>query len=254
MRTLVAILLIATFLGGCAETEPVASEEPTSVADTNSTIADNTTVDETLDQFTLVVEMPGNATAGVPFNVTIDTTLPADAAANATWSITGNGTLAEGTGVPTVATLNLTEGNHTLITTVLAEGYTASVHEQNITALVGEVAIVIPDTMVFEGTVSGASVGGVPGQTDSQTFTVDVPVSTMKISMSHARVVGAPEVDHDLDWSWSGPGGISGSAAAFYGPEADVTFTAPAPGEWTITMEKYSGPGDTDYTLTVSFT
>jgi hypothetical protein len=276
---LFALSLLAVTLGGCAETNPIDGADTPASPDGSEPVANVNETTSDLPTFTVVTIVNETVDAGMPFDITIQTTLPEEMQANATWTIeafnvtqadSSNATAANetadnatspapvafvsGTGVPSTATLNLTDAaNHTLKVTVEVAGYETGSEEVMIAVLGGGVAAfdAAPEPLIFEGTVSGRgpNVGLADCQTADQTFTFS---AGRYQSMKFIMAVDDSETGADLDWSISGPGGEAHSSDAV-GTEAPKSFDLPSPGEWGVTVVCFTSWQSNDFTITAEF-
>lgn len=101
-----------------------------------------------------------------------------------------------------------------------------------------------PEPIVLEGTITGTFL---TEDTNDETFELEAPVASMTLTMEYDTLTG----EEDLDWVIVGPGGEEHEGAEA-GQEEPVTFEAPTPGTWTITVIGYLAL-ETGYTITVTF-
>ncbi len=245
---LVALLLAVVAFAGCAETADLA---PAPVQDTDEPVVEEVNETTVIEMFEVSV-VAENATAGTPFNVTIDSFLPADAASNATWIVANNGTdLANGTGLPATVALNLTEGNHTIDVHVMANGYEDAFSSLNITVALGEEPFAEPMEHIFEGSVSGLLPNAGLRSCDTGDQTFDVAVDGRYHALRFTMDADDGLQGADLDWTIRGPGGESHSSDAI-GNESPKQFDLPSKGAWTVTVHCYTSFGDNDFTVTAA--
>lgn len=248
MRVVFAMLLIVS-LAGCTESpdEPVQELGETEMDDSTPAMEQtNSTVNETteLDTFFLLMKLPngtGDIEPGAAVDVTLESDLPVEAAANATWTVrlllNGNETNAtEGFGLAAVVQFTLDQlGNYTAVGEATAPGYEAANATVQMPSVVEvqldptEASVVLADES-FSGSLpaDGATQGG---------HTVQVPEGGVYIRFTYTSdYVGMfPAVARLFD--------AHDNEVYYTLNDCDAPFLTEPVGPWTCVMEDaYEAP------------
>jgi hypothetical protein len=134
------------------------------------------------------------------------------------------------------------------VTFTLSDGLAEARSQITINVTGDAVPTEIPEPIVFTGYF-----GFGDGEANLQ-VPLAAKVGSITFHMEYNQEVGGvPEVDNDLDWEVTGPGGQGGEGAN-YGPEDDIVEEEPNIGEWNIRLIPYSiFPTGCDYAITVTF-